>query len=107
MNFKYFTILIAAVSANAFSDTPTIDDSWQRHSNIEISKLHAYWDASSTRIVFDNGEVCYINKEDKELFSVALAMHAQKSKGSAICQVANSFIFEGKTARRLHILTSE
>lgn len=87
-----------------FSDAPTTDASWQWNRNVTIDKLYVYWDESVTRVVLDNGQVCYVQGDDQHLYAAVLAMHAQKASGEFVCQLANSFDFEGKTARRLHRL---
>jgi hypothetical protein len=100
---KYLSfVLILVLSDLSYGDPATTDSHWQWNRNVTIEKIYAYWDTSTTRLLLDNGEVCYILKEDEQLFSVALSMHAQKAKGEVICQLANSTLFEGKTARRAH-----
>lgn len=98
---KYFFLALSLCSLS-YGDPATTDSHWQWNRNVTIEKMYAYWDTSTTRLILDNGEVCYILKEDEHLFSVALSMQAQKSKGELVCQLSNSTPFEGRTARRLH-----
>lgn len=99
--------LLFTLTASVYGDVPTYDATWQWNRNVTIDRFYAYWDTSSTKIVLSNGEVCYVNKEDKELFSIALAMHAQKSSGQFICQRDPVTNFEGKHARRAHRIMVE
>jgi hypothetical protein len=102
MKVKLVLLSLIIFTIDAHSDAPIADEFWQRNNNVTIDKIYVYWDESVTRLLLDNGEVCYINKADKDIYSLALSMQAQKAKGSLICQIANSFNFEGKDAKRVH-----
>lgn len=95
-------LAVLLFSACVVADPATTDQYWQYNNNIKISKLYVYWQESVTRVALDNGEVCFIAKSDKDLFALAMSMQAQQATGSMICQISDSFSFEGKDAKRVH-----
>jgi len=94
--------MLIVLPVKVFSDAAVYDNFWQKNDNVVIEKIQAYWDTSDTRVILSNGEVCRITKEDKELFSVALAMKAQQLSGDVICRKDP---VAGTNQRRLHRIT--
>lgn len=101
---KKILVLMGVLSASAYSlgDAATYDSSWQWNKNVTIEKIQVLWDVSDTRIILSNGEVCRINKTDKELFSMALSVRAQNSMGEVVCEKNT---VGGGSERRAHRLS--
>lgn len=103
---KLFTaVVFYMLGATAYADPATYNSAWQYNNNVTIEKMYIHWDTSATRVLLSNNEVCHIAKDDKELYSAALAMRSQKASGEVICQIANAGSFNGATDRRMHRLT--
>ncbi|HTF95545.1 MAG TPA: hypothetical protein VL995_05410 [Cellvibrio sp.] len=101
MHRKLMAIALFVASLEVTADPATYDETWQWNKNVSITKLQTHWDSISTKLVLSNGEVCRINKEDKELFSIALAMKAQAAVGEVVCQITPISGAE----RRVHRIT--
>ncbi len=97
-----FIIFSLFLSFFASADPATYNEHWQTNKNVTITKIYVHWDTSATRVVLSNGEICHVVKEDKELYSAVLSMHAQNMSGEFICQVGGAGTFNGTTDRRLH-----
>lgn len=87
MHKKLMAITLVLASLKVTADPATYDERWQWNKNVSITKLQAYWELDGTRLFLSNGEVCRINKEDKELYSAALAMRAQSTVGEIVCDI--------------------
>jgi len=97
------TLVISINSSLVFADPPTYDD-WEWNRNVTIYKIWGYWDLSDniSFLKFDNGQVCWIEDNEKNLYAIILSMKAMGTSGEFVCEKAITKSVDGLDARRVH-----
>ena len=92
-------------SPMVLADAPYVDSNWQWNKNVKIKSVFGFWNQGRVALQLDNGEVCYINSDDKSQISIAIAMRAQQTSGEIVCELQTTGSMDGKNLRRVHRLS--
>lgn len=109
---KIFFAAICIILSSTVSADPAVLNGWQWNNNVKIKYIYSYWSVDvntshnqhnlMANIELDNGEFCFLNSEDKALYSLVLTMKAQNAAGQIVCSGTPQRTLGQKDSRRVH-----